>query len=245
MLALRLRTCMILLGVSSPLLGQQTQYDYPELLVSPRASERLAEESKAEKGNRWFVNATTQAPALLNLFTGLRAMNEGPEAGGNDEDAENINNAGLMSTAIGAGWLGLTAGLSLWYSPYHADYRIVKKLPSKNKRLKLNRERRAEEALEDAANFGKRLNYIGAALNLGAAAAVLGSTNDSQTRIQAAMSAGACILPLIFDHPWVKTYEKHRDYKKKIYAPLVRMEYTPSLQQGELAPALSFSWKFI
>src|SRR4051794_25473824 len=43
-------------------------YDYPELLVSPRASERLQREAKQEEHNSWTSHIPIQTSALTTFF---------------------------------------------------------------------------------------------------------------------------------------------------------------------------------
>ena len=226
----------------------QTKYEYPELLVTPLASQRLISESKSENKGKWLTHLNTQAPALLNLFNGLRLMGEKPKESSSLEDYQDkeveLNNAALVSTTIGAGWLGLTVGLSAMYSPYKAKFKEVKRMPAKTKRQQLARERRAEEIIQEAASFGRTLHYAGAATNILAASMVSSQTNDAQTQIQAGIALLLSFTPLLFDHPWQEPYRRHQDYKKRIYAPVVKMEYTPSLRLGELAPSMSLTWDF-
>ena len=100
----------------------KTEFDYPELLVSPSASETLKRQSRSEANQRWSVHAHTQVSAVLNLVTGLRAMGEGAADGESAEDAQSIKDAGLLASSIGAGWIGLTLGMSAFYSPYRMDF---------------------------------------------------------------------------------------------------------------------------
>ncbi|SMF49764.1 hypothetical protein [Pseudobacteriovorax antillogorgiicola] len=237
----KLLTVAMTIPLTAPSYGQ-TKFDYPELLVSPSALETLEQEAREENNERWLVHAQTQVPAIINLFTGIRAMGEGAPEGEPETRATEINNSGLVAASIGGGWLGVTIGMSLFYSPYRNDYFRVRKLPGKSKREQLIRERRAEESLESAARMAKRLRYIGAVVNFGAAVSVLSATEDQQTRAQGAFALLSCALPLIFDYSWSITYQRHLDYKKKIYSPIVELQMLP--EAGVLQPALSLAWRF-
>ena len=239
----RIAIYIFALGYAGSIIGQ-TKFEYPELLVSPSAFETLEREQKQEKKNRWMNHIPSQIPALLNVFTGLRALGEGPEEGSLEETNQEANTGGLVGLSLGGGWLAITAATSLYYSPYKKDYRKIKKLPAKNKRQRLIKERRAEEVLADASNFGRKMKYLGIGVNALAAASILGGTKDPQTEIQAGVTLVSSLLPLLFDYDWTDTYYKHQDYKKKIYAPLVEARYIPSLVQGELAPGISLKWQF-
>ena len=91
-----------------------------------------------------------QAPALLNLFTGVRLMGENPNANNKtpDEllDAEAELNSMSLASGIGTAWLGLTAGMSMLYT-YKDGLRKLSG-SQKNKRANLARERCAEELLK-------------------------------------------------------------------------------------------------
>lgn len=214
-------------------------YEYPELLVSPLATENLKQYAKEEKKEVWTNHIWSQIPALLNLWTGYRAYYEND---GITESEQTIRNMGLLSSAISGSWLVLTVGISMEYSPYKQDYLSIRKLPEKNKRQRLLKERRAEQVLYNAYSMGLKLKYAGALSNLVASTMVLSSTENNYTRIQAGFAAILSFLPFLFSYSWVDHYQIHQDYKKKIYGPLTQI--TPSYFDGKLGSQVSLTWKF-
>lgn len=245
----------ILIAMWGGPLQAETQYQYPELAVSPRASETLENAARLERSSRWTQHLPGQVPALLNLFTGLRLMGENADPEDFTDPLQNIDqlaldektleiqSSGKLAAAIGGGWLGTTLFMSFYYSPYRSDFRTVGKMKGNSQRDQLVRERRSEEILADAASTAKKLKYIGVTLNLAAAGIVAGATNDQQTTIQAGLAGLAALLPFIIDNEWETTYQRHIDYKKKIYAPLVEFQTNPK-KDGSLNPSLLLTWKF-
>ena len=102
----------------------QIKYEYPELLVSPSASETVIRLAKKESKEAWKVHVWSQLPALMNLWTGYRALNETNE---DPEREKSIQNAGVSSLALSGGWLALTMGVSAIYSYWQTSFSAIKK----------------------------------------------------------------------------------------------------------------------
>ena len=221
---------------STPLLPGKDSYQYPELLVVPRASQELAMEAANEKRTSYGTHFLLEAPALLTLMAGLSA------SGLKDPDGKN---ASLIATSVGAGWLAAAVGLSVAYSPYRSGLSSINNLPAKTPEQTLARERSAEESLYFPAYVMRRLQYISAITNFGASAAIASQDKASgQCKALASVAAAAAFLPLIFDHPWISNYDQHQDYKKKIYGPLTQISLEPNIQTGQLQPAINLSLRF-
>lgn len=231
-ISIYLATSIIL--APTPLLAKN-DYGYPELLVVPRASETLKEAAQEEQRRRWYLHSYYQIPALFNLWAGLRA---------NKEDELDPTTAGQMAMGIGSAWLIATGALVAWYKPYTSSYQELKRLPRNSKRKELARQRRAEEGLELPALIAKRMGYLSLATNFVAAVAVSATCNHDSTRAVAVLGATSSLLPLLLDHPWVYTYERHQEYKKKIYGPLASWGIGVDRSKQNAAPYISLSWLF-
>lgn len=190
---------------------------YPELQVVPRASERLALEAKAERGS-WFV---THWPIELS---GLATIYVGSQAGGSrrtnltdkeDRDARTIS---TMTTAVGAGWVigGLILGLQ---RPYLNGAYAVGKVKGKDERSTLLRERLSEEALERPARTMRTLKWVSVLTNASVNALNIPYTDD-KGKVTAGLGVLLSFLPLMFEDHSIDVFDKHMEYKKKIYAPL-------------------------
>lgn len=236
---------MLILFMIGQTAFSQEKYEYPELLVSPSAYETLVREAKQEQDQRWLVHLPSQVPALLNLVTGLRAKDEKHPDESDPQELinfqEKISGRANLAMSVGLGWIGLTAGFSALYSPYQQTYLELRKNPPKSRRDKLMLQRHAEEALEDAAITGRRLDYIGSIINLAASIPLLSATEDRQTKVQGVFTVLSCFLPILLKSPWATRYDRYQDYKKRIYSPIVDGALIPS-SQG-LSPVLSLTWQ--
>lgn len=214
---------------------------YPELQVVPRASERLRMEAKAENGS-WFV---THWPIELS---GLATFYAGYSSKGNE--TENLSSKqkddrqtiATVAEAVGLAWVagGILIGGQRPYA--NGDYH-VRKNNGKDERSALLRERLAEEALEKPARTMRILQTVAVITNFTASAANALYVND-QGKMVAGVSAILAFLPLMFEDHNILVYEKHIEYKKKIYAPLksASMHYDPSSKT--LTPLTTLTWNF-
>ncbi len=211
-------------------------YQYPELLVVPKASQKLASEAKAETKNRFRAHYILQIPAIMTLTAGLGA------SGMQDAKSKEV---GGIATGVGLGWLLTTVGLSMMYTPYATGQAEVNALADKNLEQNLLKERRAEEALALPAYMMRRIQYISAVTNFGASIAVTSLEEDNQkVKAIAGLAAAAAFLPLIFEHPWISTYDQQQDYKKKIYGPVAQLTMLSQPKTGHLTPGLELSLRF-
>src|SRR5689334_1777340 len=85
------------------------QYDYPELSVVPRASDRLQSEAEQESGNRWTTFLPMQVSALTTLGAGITSL-----------DPVYPTN-GVIGIGVGGGWLLVTTVMALAYHPYSSS----------------------------------------------------------------------------------------------------------------------------
>jgi hypothetical protein len=192
-------------------------YDYPELLVVPRATKRLSDEAKQEEKSAWRNHLPIQISALSTIAASTMVMGERKEPGNDYSDA---HYAGLSGMVIGSGWLAATVGLSLWYRPYADGVAELKKMGGKSKEDQLYRERIAEESLYAPAYLATLLKYGSVVSNLAANVAMAGGTKDQDAKIYAGVAALLALGPLFFEYPWEDVYDNQMDYKKRIYGPL-------------------------
>jgi len=145
--------------------AKSTQYDYPELLVTPRATERLKIEARDEESSVWTMHLPIQASALVTTMAGVMALSDKGEK--KDQEKEDAaKNAGQLGIGIGIGWLATTAFVSATYRPYKTALAEVKKLPGKSKQEELTQERFAEEGLLAPARLARRLNLLAVSTNI-------------------------------------------------------------------------------
>lgn len=216
------------------------EFEYPELAVAPRASERV--QSEAARESRW-VHGTIQAPAAMTAVAGLTLLADGTD---DSPDKSGAKYAPWVGVGVGAVWFGLTEWLLKQNPPYSEAAKDLAGMPAKTAREQLVRERRAEEALEAAASMARKMKYLSFLSNAAAGIYMADSAKDgSFARTLAIASAVTALTPLLFSHPWETTARAQRDYKKRIYGPVTA---APAILQrnarGEIAPGLVVSYRW-
>jgi len=215
--------------------------DYPELQVVPRASERLAMESPLEKDLGLAMFWPFQLSGLATMATGL-LMNGKVKEDASEQEKKDASFASTAATGIGVAWIGLTYYL-LAQEPYGNELNKIRKYKGTDKKTDLLRERIAEEALQKPAELIRTLTWISVVSNLGASLNLMGrSTPDNN--LYPAIGAMAAFLPMIFRSRYVDNYEKHLEYKRKIYAPIVSTSISQSTRGSEYVPQLLMTWNF-
>lgn len=211
---------------------------YPELQVVPRASERLRMEAKDERGN-WFVaHWPIELSGIVTMGVGLTNQVRDGLSDKEETDAKMIKN---LTTATGAAWLigGLVLGIQ---KPYATGYYRIGK-PVKDERGALMRERLAEESLERPAKTMRVLQHISVATNfvMNGLSAIYA---DDKGRVVAGVGAVLAFLPYMFEDHSITAYNKHVEYKKKIYTPIkgASLYYDPVYKST--TPLTTLTWNF-
>lgn len=221
--------------------------EYPELQVVPRASERLLNEARFEKELKYLYQWTYFASGSTTLLASLMvSSNYNPDY---NDDSESIllkekKNAVMFSQAVGLSWIALAYYLSE-QSFYNNGYQLMRKIRGNgnDKRSDLLQERISEEILENAYDINNKLTTISVTTNSLAGLWLL-THADSVSRPYAAISFFSSFLPLLFPVRYIEVFEKQQEYKKKIYSPLVYLDYKPNLVTSQLSPYLNFTWKY-
>lgn len=217
---------------------------YPELQVTPRASERIQMEAKTERSGRWTQHLPLQISALMTLTSGLYAQNSKP-----DEDKVNPDDAKwARNTAIGVGaaWLIGSYLLSENYTPYTKSVATLQSLSAKTPQENLTRERIAEEHIEAASKIGDRIMWASTITNLGASAYLAGKSGK-EASIVAGVSSLLAFAPLVFKYNWQTVHTYHQEYKKKIYGPIAMptlIETHSRFAKNEIVPGVSWLMSF-
>lgn len=211
---------------------------YPELQVVPRASERLRMEAKDERGN-WFVaHWPIELSGLVTMGVGLTNQTRDNLSDDNEKDAKMIKN---LTTATGAAWVigGLILGIQ---KPYATGYRQIGR-PVKDERGALMRERLAEESLERPAKTMRVLQHISVATNftMNALSAIYA---DDKGRVVAGVGAILAFLPYMFEDHQITAYNKHIEYKKKIYTPIKGASFHYDSLSKTTTPLTTLTWNF-
>ncbi|MGZ3816219.1 MAG: hypothetical protein ACXWRZ_06115, partial [Bdellovibrio sp.] len=193
--------------------------DYPELQVAPRATERLIQMAQMEESygplNQW----TMITSGILTAFAGFR--NKDQYKVDNPSDSEKRDTDLANNTAIGVGVATVAVGSYLSFrKPIYSGFMDIKKVSAKDRRGDLTRERMAEEVMENTANIQRTINNFAVFSNF-AASIYMTSYASQNNRVCGYIAAAASLLPWVFPNMYELNYNKHIEYKRKIYAPLV------------------------
>jgi hypothetical protein len=231
--------CALLVAAQGSATARAAEFEYPELAVTPRASERVELEARQEASSRWTTYLPTQVSALGTLTTALALR------GQNDPAKDSADTASLIGLATGGGWLVGTLLLAQYYQPYGAAQTGLNELPRKSPREQLLRERMAEEAIQSAARVGRRLAWLSTLSNLGASAFMMGqATSSTFAKGAAAGSMALSLAPLVFGYRWGHVAHEQAEYKKRIYGPVASAGFTAEPRTGAPAPTLSVALAF-
>lgn len=236
-------TCFLICGALSTSTASWASQDkglylYPELQVSPRASERVEMEAKAELANTRLSLLPLQISAASTLVAGLLAAKPSDPIEAAREDVDFSRQAAI---AVGAGWLAVSYYVSSSYRPYSKARSEITNLPKGTTQQELTRERIAEERIEAAGSLARRMMWASVATNF-LASTYVGSNTDGDGRLYSTVAALASLTPLFFEDRWQHVERHHEDYKKKIYAPIAMAGLVPS-SQGVTA-GMNLYWSF-
>jgi hypothetical protein len=186
--------------------------NYPELMVAPKATERLNLEGDATEG-AWSMYLPLQVSAAATLASGILAQGE------LDKSSDPNGVGAKAAMAIGASWLAASIYLQSSYRPYSNSK--SKKMPYKTTQEQLAAERIAEEQIDAAARMARKIKWFAVATNLGANLYAHSSAKENSVAQGVAIfGAAASLLPVIFPMRYEQVSEDHRTYKKRVFGPI-------------------------
>ena len=215
------------------------QYDYPELSIVPRATDRLKFEASREPQRKWNPYFPMQVAGLSTILSGIASY-----------DAKN---SGIYIGGIGIGgaWLLLTTLMAVNYTPYLSAHNDIARLPKGTIREQLTRERAADEQIRSIASLGEKLRWLSVASNLGMSVAMAAqSYNEPLTGIattRRGFQAASIVLafaPLLFRPYWKDVAEEQGEYKKRIYAPVANLDLLFDSGTRTYVPGLHLALSF-
>lgn len=187
--------------------------DYPELQVSPRASERLALESEYEHDRPYKFQMPITYASAATLFTALTLDTDT----GRDPD----RHARMTGTIVGAGWLALNMYMAYSYRAYSSANQKISILPSKTAREQLVKERMAEEELNHLGRIGRTMKWGSFATNLLSSAYMASNAKrNSNSKVYSGLAVVTSFLPLIFSNHFETVAAEQQQYKKKIFGTI-------------------------
>lgn len=216
--------------------------NYPELEVTPLASETLVEEAKDERTGRWLVHAPIQVSAISTIM-GSMNMAKVPDKEYTTTETDTYDNAVMFGNVIGYGWLVTTLALSASYRPYYEGLKDTKKYKGDSKKDKLARERIAERAMRRSAALGEKIKWMSFWSNI-IANTYMAAVTSRESVTYPAVGVLLSFAPLVFEYHWTDIYREHQNNKKKIYGPVARMGIVTTPDGKEIAPGLNLSLSF-
>lgn len=214
-------------------------FEYPELLVTPKASERIEMEAKRETERRWATHLPLAIPGLMTFTAGLI------QSGYVDTNQDVDKRSPMAGIVVGGGWLATSLILTLSSTPYGDAHTELQGMAKGTKREQLLRERMAEEALLRPARLASRLKWLSVLTNAAAATYMIAKAeNGSFGRLVDGAALLVAFTPLIFKHSWQDAYTQQDAYKKRIYGPVASAGWTVAHVGGKAAPAFAFSLQF-
>lgn len=215
------------------------ELSYPELNVTPRASERIKIELRDEAGRAWTSHLSVQLASIATLISG------GMSSSSISDSKEDGDMAPAIAMGVGAAWLGATTWAALSYRPYRRFYSRIRKMPYKTKRQKLTVERLSEEKINSLKKMGKRIRWFAAISNLAASGFLIDNVeSDSDAQISASFSALMALGPIFFNYHWEDVANEQEKYKKKIFSPVAMLPIFKNPISGKTASGVSLLYTF-
>ena len=214
---------------------------YPELQVVPRASERLRMEARYENNYWWISHWPVQVSGLMTMYVGMTATSSHRDDL-SDRESRDAKTVATLTTGAGLAWVagGILLGAQ---KPYVNGIRAVNRISGKDDRSTLMKERMAEEALERPARVMRILQHLSVFSNFALNAANIHYA-DEEGKMMAGLAAFISFLPYMFEDNSIAVYNKHIEYKKKIYAPLKTASFHVDSETGALTPMTGLLWTF-
>ncbi len=222
----------------APPTPQTQDWEYPELMVAPRASERLEREARIESRRGFSLLWPVWLPGAANLAAGEMQL------GQTDPSLDSGKTRAYAGIAVGGGWVVGSYLLALSYRPYASGLEETSRMPRASAREQLARERVAEEWIETASGMGRTLRYLSAATNLIVAVSMASAVNSGTLAQTLDLASVAIALsPLFFETRWNRVAHDQRNFKKRIFRPIASTLWVRTSERAS-SPALGLSWAF-
>lgn len=214
---------------------------YPELQVVPRATERLALEAKGEDYSSIFTHWPVELSGLMTMavgFTSKSAQKDDLSV----KQKRDANSIATATTTVGGAWVvgGVILGLQ---HPYRRGAQTISKYQGRDERSMLLRERLAEEALERPARVMRVLENVAVISNFSMNALSMIHADDNG-KVVAGLGVIMSFLPYMFQDHQIDVYDKHIEYKKKIYAPIKSASLHYDSSSKTFTPMTTLAWVF-
>lgn len=225
-------------------------FQYPELNMVPRNSDRIETEAKREAGRNWGVVLPMLAGSVTTFTAGA------------------LSNPGGLAPSVGPFWAGIGVGgvgilastiIGLTASPYRNAAEDLSHYKGGSLRERLTRERVAEEHISAASRMGWRLAVFSTLLNSGTSVYLFVSATNLPTSdaaqnssrgvaiVASVVSSAVGLLPLLFRPYWIEVANEQDSYRKRVFAPVAQPTFFPVIDGrgvASVAPGMQLAWRF-
>jgi hypothetical protein len=232
------------LFLMSRAMGAETGFEYPELSVVPRATDRILMEAQKDREQRWKTHLPILVPALGNFVAGTSLLLNGTRSDTHPSDTSS-KVAPWIGMGMGLAWTALVLGVIQHQDFYQEGIQESSKVQGKSPREQLLRERLAEESIRRAGSLARKLKWMSSISNLGASAFMIAASKERSASGYLAIGAAAsALVPFLFPIRWEKTEAIHEDYKKRIYSPVAGATLLPDPIARSWVPGVSLAFHF-
>ncbi len=138
-----------------------------------------------------------------------------------DLDADSTGIGPKLAMAVGGGWVAATLWMQATRRPLQRGLQDLKELPYHSPRDQLAAEHLAEEHIDEAARFCRKLKWMSVTTNLAASAYALSDAENGMTGESVGyLGTVGALLPLLFPYRAKQVSEDQRSYKKKVFGPV-------------------------
>jgi hypothetical protein len=206
---------LLCLGLESTKLFAEEKTSYPELQVSPLASERIKIECEIEDHKPYAFQLPITVSSFMTLMSSIAQSKDTDLAKDPEENSQKI---GMM---VGGGWLALNLSMGYFYRGYFSASKKIEMLPGKTEREKLIRERIAEEEIKHLSRIGKTMKWGAFTTQFLTNFYMLSKAKkDSNAAIFDSLAIVASFFPIIFSNQYEEVAKEQNHYKKKIFGQL-------------------------
>ncbi len=225
--------------VISQLIIAQEKNDYPELQVTPRATERIQIEAGFENEKPWAF----QAPISISALTTLAASFVQSSNIDTSKDSEKYSRtAGL---AVGGTWLLMNLYMGYQNKGFSGAQEKISGLSYKTSREQLIKERMAEEEIFRLGRIGRMMKWGSFTTNLAASAYMFSKAKkDTSAKLFDGAAIIASFLPLIFDNHYENVAREQQQYKKKIFGNISSTFLLFDKEKNKFNPGIGLTASF-
>jgi hypothetical protein len=211
----------------------EEKMEYPELQVTPRASERLQIEANGEKEKAWATQSSVSASALVTLIAGIKHKSD------IDPKKDEMKRSSSVGLLVGSGWLLANMFMAYQYQGYSSALNKIKNMPATTHRDQLIKERLAEEEINHLGRIGTTMKWASFATNALAGGYMISKAKkNSMGQVLDGVAIVTSFLPIIFSNHYEDVAREQQNYKKKIFGTISSNFLIPDPKTNKWVPGV-------